>query len=83
MDNTEQTLYGVPLSEINNKTEYEHGVYIETDTYVFYVPEEVSDSTSAVIYYPGSGGYNPDANPIRSVIENQAPNQVIVIAKSA
>lgn len=83
MDNTERTLYGVPLSEINNKTEYEHGVYIETDTYVFYVPEEVSDSTSAVIYYPGSGGYNPDANPIRSVIENQAPNQVIVIAKSA
>ena len=44
MDNTEQTLYGVPLSEINKKTEYEHGVYIETDTYVFYVPEEVSET---------------------------------------
>ena len=69
MDNNEQTLYGIPLSELNGKgTSYEGGTYYDMNGYCFYVPEEVDDSTPAFIYYPGSGGSGNDAKVIRQLI---------------
>ena len=65
MDNNEQTLYGIPLSDIKDKgTSYQGGIYYDMNGYCFYVPEEVDDSTSAFIYYPGSGGSGNDAKVI-------------------
>ncbi len=78
MDNNEQTLYGIPVSNLKG-TEYEGGTYYKANGYSFYVPNDVDDSTPAFIYYPGSGGANPDANKILSFIEANAPQQIIVI----
>ena len=78
MDNNEQTLYGIPVSNLKG-TEYEGGTYYKANGYCFYVPNDVDDSTPAFIYYPGSGGTNPDANKILSFIESNAPQQIIVI----
>ena len=78
MDNNEQTLYGIPVSKLNG-TKYENGTYYKTSGYCFYVPDDVEDSTPAFIYYPGSGGSNPDANKILSFIESSSPQQIIVI----
>ncbi len=84
MDNQEQTLYGIPLSELNGKgTQYEGGTYYDMSGYCFYVPEDVDDSTPAFIYYPGSGGSGNDAAVIRSLIQEKGPNQVIIIADTA
>lgn len=84
MDNNEQTLYGIPLSELNGKgTSYEGGTYYDMNGYCFYVPEEVDDSTPAFIYYPGSGGSGNDAKVIRQLISEKGPDQIIIIADSA
>ena len=78
MNNNEQTLYGIPVSNLKG-TQYEGGTYYKANGYCFYVPNDVEDSTPAFIYYPGSGGSNPDANKILSFIESNAPQQIIVI----
>lgn len=84
MDNNEQTLYGIPVSELNGKgTQYEGGTYYDMPGYCFFVPEEVDDSTPAFIYYPGSGGSGNDAAAIRSLIQEKGPNQIIIIADTA
>lgn len=84
MDNNEQTLYGIPLSELNGKgTSYEGGTYYDMNGYCFYVPEEVDDSTPAFIYYPGSGGSGNDAKVIRQLIAEKGPDQIIIIADTA
>lgn len=84
MDNNEQTLYGIPLSELNGKgTSYQGGTYYDMNGYCFYVPEEVDDSTPAFIYYPGSGGSGNDAKVIRQLISEKGPDQIIIIADTA
>lgn len=84
MDNNEQTLYGIPVSELNGKgTQYEGGTYYDMNGYCFYVPEEVDDSTPAFIYYPGSGGSGNDAKVIRQLISEKGPDQIIIIADTA
>lgn len=84
MDNNEQTLYGIPLSELNGKgTSYEGGTYYDMNGYCFYVPEEVDDSTPAFIYYPGSGGSGNDAKVIRQLVAEKGPDQIIIIADTA
>ena len=84
MENGEQTLYGIPLSEIKDKgTSYQGGTYYDMNGYCFYVPEEVDDSTPAFIYYPGSGGSGNDAKVIRNLISEKGPEQIIIIADTA
>lgn len=53
MDNNEQTLYGIPVSNLKG-IEYEGGTYYKANGYCFYVPNDVDDSTPTFIYYPGS-----------------------------
>ena len=82
MDNTEQTLYGIPLSDLKG-TEYEGGTYYQAPGYCFYVPDDVEDSTPAFIYYPGSGGSGNDAKYIREMIANNSLQQIVVIPNAS
>lgn len=78
MNNNEQTLYGIPLSQLKG-TEYEGGTYYQAPGYCFYVPNNVLDDTPAFIYYPGSGGSGNDAKNIRNMIADSSLQQIIVI----
>ena len=83
MSNTssEQTLYGIPLSQLQKgATQVNGGMYYDLNGYCLYVPDEVDSNTSAFIYYPGSGGSGNDAKFIRELINKGAPEQIIVIA---
>ena len=72
MNSSEQTLYGIPVSELEGKgTKYEGGTYYDMSGYCFCVPEEVDEFTPAFIYYPGSGGSGNDAAVIRSLIQEK------------
>lgn len=78
MDNNEQTLYGIPISNLKG-TKYEGGTYYQAPGYCFYVPDEVDDSTPAFIYYSGSGGSGNDAKNIRNMISESSVQQIVVI----
>ena len=78
------TLYGLPVDQINGKvTQCPGGVYITQRGYSYFVPEDVSDTTTAFIYYPGSGGAGNDAAVLRKIISEGTPNQIIIIADTA
>ena len=55
---------------------------IKNNGYSYYIPDEVDDSTTAFIYYPGSGGAGNDAAVLRNIIQSN-PNQIIIIADTA
>ena len=78
MDNSEQTLYGIPVSNLKG-TKYEGGTYYQAPGYCFYVPDDVEDSTPAFIYYPGSGGSGNDAKNIRNMIAESSVPQIVII----
>ena len=82
MNSNEQTLYGIPLSNLKG-TQYDGGTYYQAPGYCFYVPNDVEDSTPAFIYYPGSGGSGNDAKVIRNLISEKGPEQIIIIADTA
>ena len=78
------TLYGLPVDQINGKvTQCPGGVYITQRGYSYFVPEDVSDATTAFIYYPGSGGAGNDAAVLRKIISEGTPNQIIIISDTA
>ena len=78
------SLYGLPAEQVEGKiTQCPGGVYIQQNGYSYYVPEDVSDATSAFIYYPGSGGAGNDAAVLRQIINEGNPNQIIIIANTA
>lgn len=80
----EETLYGLSLSDLQSSTKVSGGTYYDFYGYCLYVPDEVDTSTSAFIYYPGSGGSGNDAVAIRNLINSEeSPNQIIVIADDA
>lgn len=80
----EETLYGLSLSDLQSSTKVSGGTYYDFYGYCLYVPDEVDTSTSAFIYYPGSGGSGNDAVAIRNLINGEeSPNQIIVIADDA
>lgn len=83
MSNTSNNPYGIPSNTIKKIEKVENGTYYQINGYDLYIPDDVNANTAAFIYYPGSGGYNPDANPINEFIHGGSPNQIIVIPHSS
>ncbi len=84
MNENEQTIYGIPVSKLSkDPVKVANGTYYNFSGYNLYVPDEVDASTSAFIYYPGSGGSGNDAKIIRNMIDSGSANQIIVIADDA
>lgn len=78
------SLYGIPLSSLEGKaTKVKGGTYYKQNGYSFYVPDDVSDETSAFVYYPGAGGAGNDAAVLRNLINEKGQNQIIIIADIA
>ncbi len=83
-ESTEQTLYGIPLSEYENEgVRVNGGVYYDVKGLEFFIPDEVDNNTAAFVYFPGSGGSRNDAKLIREYINNGSPNQIIIITDNA
>ncbi len=81
---TEQTLYGIPLSEFEKEgVKVNGGTYYDIKGLEFYIPDDVDNNTSAFVYFPGSGGSRNDAQKIRDYINNGSPNQIIIITDNA
>ena len=77
-------VYGIPTSELSNDpVRVKNGTYYNFKGYNLYVPDEVDSTTSAFIYYPGSGGSGNDAKIINNIIESGSANQIIVVADDA
>ena len=79
MSNTSNNPYGIPSNTIKKIEKVENGTYYQIKGYDLYIPDDVNANTAAFIYYPGSGGYNPGANPINQFIHEGSPNQILVI----
>lgn len=84
MNENEQTIYGIPVSNLSkDPVNVANGTYYSFSGYSLYVPDEVDASTSAFIYYPGSGGAGNDAKVVRNIIDNGCANQILIIADDA
>lgn len=84
MNENEQTIYGIPVSNLSkDPVSVANGTYYTFSGYSLYVPDEVDASTSAFIYYPGSGGAGNDARVVRNIIDNGSANQILIIADDA
>lgn len=84
MNENVQTIYGIPVSELSKEpVRVKNGTYYNFKGYNVYVPDEVESSTSAFIYYPGSGGSGNDAKIINNIIESGSATQIIIIADDA
>lgn len=80
----EAVIYGVPESDlVKEPKQLEKGTYYNFNTYNLYVPNNVNASTSAFIYYPGSGGSGNDGKIIENIIDTGQADQIIVIADDA
>ena len=78
-DSTSSTIYGIPVSELQEEpTQVEGGMYYKFSGFYLYVPDEIDTSTSAFIYYPGSGGPVSNVTDMQNLINNHSPNQVII-----
>ena len=75
------SIYGIPFSRMKEAPVVVNGgTYYKFDTFYLYVPDEIDSSTSAFIYYPGSGGPVSNVVSIQDIINNQSPNQIIIHA---
>lgn len=85
MDNSQAAkILGVDASNIKSATRYGNGTYYTCNGYYVYIPDDVTSSTSAFIYYPGSGGAFPnDASRVKQHIESGQANEIVIISNDA
>ncbi|MGN1370851.1 MAG: hypothetical protein ACI4XM_01020 [Candidatus Coprovivens sp.] len=84
MSNSLNSIYGISISDLEkDPVQVPNGVYYDFKGFTLFVPDDVDSSTSAFIYYPGSGGSRNDAEYIRSSINDGNSNQIIIIVDDA
>lgn len=74
-------IYGIPISElvVKEPVQLENGKYYNFKKFNLYVPDDVSDDTSAFIFFPGSKGSGGDQKIFDNIINSGNGSQILVI----